>query len=399
MATIISCSDMKSMSQALSISDRACFVALPPGQDLRALARALASSPVWQELAQARLVVKPCPAPHLAIFGAFTPADQPRLANLAHRLTHSLPRLRHVSYAQAQADCLKLAERLLERFGPAAREFHYMAIPRGGHIVLGMLAYALGLRSDRLSPPKDAQTPLVVVDDCALSGVRFRSVLAGLPSDDVIFAPLYAPAELRRRIVRHEPRLRDCLSAHDLQDEAPERLGAGHADWLRAERGRDGGRSYWYGQYPPLSFAWNEPDSTFWNPETGRPERAWNLVPPEHCLKTLIGWDPDAARIQVNEDGLGPLFAAKDVLYADFGDRIVLAEAGTGQTHALDDVAADMWRALMRRGDVKPALSDLCAVYDVEEGVLARDLQDFTEMLFTKGLLERRDDSANRGSG
>ena len=344
-------------------------------------------------MAPAALVVRTGPEPYLAVAGVFDDADQARLEALVQSVREDSPRIRYIGYEQAQADCQHLAARLLDRFGPAAREeFHYTAIPRGGHIVLGMLAYALDLPADRLGPRPAPQVPLVVVDDCAVSGARFKGLLPGLEGEAIIFAPLHSPAALRCAILAQEPRVRDCLSARDLEDEAPARQGAGYADWQARQRQDDTGSRYWYGQYAPFGFAWNEPDTGFWNPATNRREKAWNLLPPELCLKNRIGWDPDAARIQLNADGPGPIVPGPGVLHADFGDSILVGEARTGRTHALGDVAADMWRALVTTGGPEAALEALCADYDVDAATLDRDLRDFTDALLGKGLLARRGD-------
>jgi hypothetical protein len=379
---------------ALPPTGEACLRAVSKTRAVLRIARALTSSGIWREFDRATLVVRTGPEARLGVAGFFGPADQVRLENLLRGVRDDLPRLRYVSYDQAQADCLRLAAMLRDRFGSAARDdFHYVAIPRGGHIILGMLAYALDLPAKRLAPPDSVQVPLVVVDDCALSGGRFKSLLPGLASESIVFAPLYSPPELRRAIRAREPRVLDCLSACDLEDEAPIRQGRGYADWLSRQQQRDADSGYWCGQFAPFGFAWNEPDAGFWNPVTDRYEKAWNLLPPELCLKNRIGWDAEAARIQVNEDGPGPILAGKGVLYADFGETILVGEAGSRRTHVLDDVAADMWRALMTIGETEPALAALRAAYDVDDATLGRDFQAFTETLLGKGLLEWRCDS------
>jgi hypothetical protein len=376
--------------QASLDSGEACLHTTTVRDDL-AIARALTSSPIWREFRKAALVVQTSPEARLAVAGFFSAADTARLENLVYRVRDDLPRMKNIGYEQAQTDCLSLASKLEARFGNAVRnDFHYSAIPRGGHIVLGMLAYALDLRPERLAPPASTQVPLVVVDDCALSGARFKGLLPRLASNPIIFAPLYSPPELRRTIVENEPRVLDCLSGKDLQDEAPELLGEEYAGWKESQRQRRGESGYWYGQYAPFGFAWNEPDSGFWNPETNQREKDWNLLPPELCLKNRIGWNADSARIQVNEDGPGPIVAGSGVLHADFGDTILIGEAESGRTHALDTVAADMWRALMMTGGTEPALAALRRLYDVDEITLGRDLRALTETLFDKGLLERR---------
>ncbi len=365
-----------------------------PTHDLLALARALASSRIWPDFRKAALVVRAAPEPLLGVAGVFDTADIARLQNLQQRLSNDLPRMRHIGYAQAQEDCLRLAAKLRERFGDAARDaFHYTAIPRGGHIVLGMLSYALDLRAERLAPPTSPEIPLVVVDDCALSGARFKGLLPGFAGEAIVFATLYAPPDLRRAIVQQEARVLDCLSAHDLTDEAPKLYGERYADWCTFQRQLRGERGYWYGDYAPFGFAWNEPDVGFRNPVTGTHEVTWSLLPPEKCLKNRVRWIPEAARIQENIDGPGPIVVACGVLHADFGDTVLVGridQKGTGQTHVLDGLGAEIWRALIATGDTEPAQTALQAMHDVDAATLGREVRILSEAFFIAGLLERR---------
>jgi hypothetical protein len=166
---------------------------------LRTLADALSVSPLWAEMPRATLVVRPAPDPLLGVAGYFDGADRVRLGALRWQLERVLPRLRYVSYARAQEDCERLAARLVERFGrDELRDFRFVAIPRGGFVVLGMLAYILGLRGSQLEPPHPPDAPLVVVDDCALSGVRFGQFLERVDCSRVVFAHLYSPRNCGR---------------------------------------------------------------------------------------------------------------------------------------------------------------------------------------------------------
>ncbi len=194
-------------------------------------------------------------------------------------------RLRYVDYRQAEQDCEILAAKILERWSRSELEgASFAAIPRGGLIVLGMLSYALGLKTAQL---REGPGPLFLVDDCALTGARFASRLKTTDHREVVFVHLYSHPDLRRAIEEKEERVVACVAARDLTDMAPESFPDPErlAEWRRKWRERLGER-YWYGQPEPVCFAWNEPDRPFWNEATGEVEDGWRLLPPHLCLKT-----------------------------------------------------------------------------------------------------------------
>ncbi|MEW6636304.1 MAG: PqqD family protein [Actinomycetota bacterium] len=350
------------------------------------LANALAASPLWAEMPRAALVVRPEPEPLLGVVGRFDAAGRARLEGLRWHLENVLPRLRYVGYEQAEEDCELLARRLEERFGrEELRSFRFTAIPRGGFIVLGMLAYVLGLPQMQLEPPHPPDRPLVVVDDCALSGVRFGRYLERLENRRVVFAHLYSPPELRRAIEDGERREVVCVSARDLQDHAPGRLGDEYPAWRRRWMDRMDERGYWVGQPDHVCFAWNEPDVGIWNPVSGREESGWRLLPPELCLKNRPSRTP--IPVQVQPAGAGPLRPSPGVLYGELEGRILLGHLESGESFVLEDVAADMWRALVKHGSVDGASGALAPEYEVDGLALRRDLRDFAQDLLESGLL------------
>jgi hypothetical protein len=362
-----------------------------PVARLTALAHALAASPAWASLpGEAALVVRRGPQPALALVGRFGDAAEKQMAALRGQVSASLERLRYVSYAQAEADSGALATRLRERFGQdALRRFHFAGIPRGGLIVLGMLSYALGLKPEQLHAPPAPDAPLVVVDDCALSGARFRQFLEKHPSRRVVFAPLYAHPDLRSA-VEEEPRVEACLSARNLHDHAPERLGDDYADWRARWQNRPGLARYWIGQPDHVCFPWNEPDVGVWNPETEQAERAWRIVPPEHCLKNRFVPDEDRLPVHVQPEGSGPLAPADHVLFGELTDGTVVASTETNDCFHLAGTAAAMWRALVEHGALEPARAALQHTYDVDEDALRDDLHAFADDLRANDLLEHR---------
>lgn len=239
---------------------------LPPLSEppVLALARAIAASPGWPDGCE--LIVHPGSPPKLFVFGRFDAEGEAWLRCQSRALPRACARLRYVGYAQIERDCEQLAARLREHLGPDLHRADFTAIPRGGFVVLGLLASLL----PRQAPAGAEEGLLVVVDDCALSGIRFGQTLRRYDSSRIVFAPLYSPPELRAVIREREPRVEAVLSAADV---AGERVEAGPED------------GYWSGDTEALAFPWNEPDRSVWNPNAQRWETAWRIVPPELCLK------------------------------------------------------------------------------------------------------------------
>ena len=69
-----------------------------------ALARALASSPLWRQMERAVFIVRKEPAPMLGLFGYFDQAEEARIQSLKSQLENSIVPMRYVSYRQAEAD-------------------------------------------------------------------------------------------------------------------------------------------------------------------------------------------------------------------------------------------------------------------------------------------------------
>lgn len=368
------------LSSAALLSYRRALGLRSDRSALIALARAIAASPGWP--AGTAFVVRPDPAPVLGIFAE--DLDPVRLRLQVHAAESGVGRLRYIGYDEAEAAAEKLATRLVESYGAeAVRRFRYTPLPRGGLIVLGLLASRLDLPADRLSnAPPDAgeDTPLVVVDDCALSGGRFGAFLHDCPARQVIFAQLYSPPALRAAIEAGEPRVLACLAAHNLED----------GDEVRERWGRRlSGPRYGPGTGDRIAFPWNEPDRLLWNQDTGEVELGWKLVPPELCLKQRAAADSSARpRIQVQPRGLGPWRPSSTVLFAEHRAETVVHRLDTGEVFRLPGTAHAMWRALLRAGDPAAASRLLLARYRVAAATLEADLAQFLQTLRERGLVE-----------
>lgn len=368
--------------------------------DGRSLGQTLAASPAWRDLDRCVIVFRPRPRPTLALLGYLDEIGTATAEALAAQLPATLERYRPVGYPEIEAACEALADRLTRSVGePALRESGFLAIPRGGFVVLGLLSYALRLDRKQLEEPDRRPAPLIVIDDCALTGVRFREFLDRRGKGDVVFAPLYSHPELRSAMVEREDRLRACVSGADLHDHAPDRMGDGYASW-RDRWLRRSPESYWVGLPDHLSFPWSEPDVTIWNPVAGREVAGWRVAPPASCLKNRYPEPGTRGRFQIQEEGPGPLRPAASVLYGSLAEEIVVADLETGACLSLAGSAADMWRAVVAVGDVDRAGRAIAEAYDERPAVLAADLREFVARLVDRGVLVEGDaDGEGREAG
>ena len=355
------------------------------------LALAIISSPQWRAL-DATLVVRREPAPLLGVIGRIDEVARESLKMLRVQLDNVLPRVQSLDHEDVLLAVDRLARGMRARFGlERCRSFDYRAIPRGGHVVLGFLGYALGLDQERLETHTSPPSTLVLIDDCVITGRRVRMALDRLAGDGrVVVATLFSAPELRQALER-DPRVLACVSAYDLRDEAPARHGEKYRAWV--ERWRDvDDRAYWVGQPQHLCFPWNEPDVAFWNERTERMERGWWLQPPDRCAKHRAISEPQAPAFQLQPHGVGPLRPHPEVLAARFGERVVIGAAGWSECLVLEGVAGAMWHALVARGNVREATRELSVMYDVDSERLASDLRAFAGNLVERGVMSTGDD-------
>lgn len=312
-----------------------------------------------------------------------------RFDALAQALPHLRATLRWIDYAETERLCEQWAAQFVAEFGrDELRRFAFQAIPRGGLLVLGILSYLLDLTHIQLVPEEmPAEAPLVLVDDCALSGLRFGQTLRMLAAPDIIFAPMLSHPDLRAAILDREPRVRACLSAGDLHDYAPDRypdpadLAAWRARWADASPD-----AYWTGLPEHLVFAWAETDYRFWNPQTGATETGWYLFPPHLCLKSRVQLIAPLGDEALGAD-LGPLRPAASVIHGDFDDHLLLVNLLSEECLTLEGVAAEIWRALIATGDLAASAALIAARYDVPLAEVMADVEALIAPLQADGFI------------
>lgn len=322
-----------------------------------------------------------------------TPSTQSRLNGLATLLQRVQGSVLYIDYQEAERACEELAVNILRIYSRQELEsFTFTPLPRGGFIVLGMLSYILDLHPTQLDADLDSSNPLVIVDDCALSGHRFADFLLKTTSSHVVFAHLYSHPELRTAILASEPRVKHCIAAQDLVDHSWEhaRELAEHQAWLDRWQQRLGPKRYWLGEVDPICFAWSEPEHLFWNEAMEQVQSTWQFLPPHLCLKNKwsLGLPPKA--VSKRE------WQAPPTIISGWFDLVLwLCNVDKRQVCSLQDVAADIWRTLAVYGDEDAAVEYLLGNYEIDEGTLRDDLRAFANELLGKGLLERANGSSS----
>lgn len=376
--------------EASSLTQYSCALgSTNNGAGIHALARAVASSPDWRQQSNPTLVARTGSQPALIVLGSFDEAFESHIRAEAIELDRTCGRLQYVSYLDVERECQVLAKRLIRRFGKRElRRFRFVSIPRGGPIVLGLLSYALQLEREQLEVVDDgSDEPLVVVDDCALTGIRFHQFSARYPGRQLVFAPLYSHPGLRSSIEAEEPEVLACLSGQDLHDYGPEQMGDHYPAWQERWRERLQGRRYWVGLARHLCFPWKETNRLLWNPVTERVEIAWHVVPPELCLENRIR---PAVQIQVHVPlpAGGPLRSPDHVFYCEHEGGTVVGNLRIGEVIGLTGAGRQMWDAIVEQGTLEAATEVLLRHFDVPAETLKDDLSAFVKDLLARGFLE-----------
>ena len=357
------------------------------------LASALATSPPWSRMAdRLRIVVRTTPAPLLGVLGRAQEDDRPLLEALAWQIPDSLHRLLPIDHARTEAACGRLASRLHERVGAEhLRAARFVGLPRGGLFVLGLLSYTLELQPWQLMPDTgqlDDDTPVVIVDDCMLSGTQLRRWLQRHPfGPPIVAAHLHSHPDLRRAVERREARVAACVAGADLWDHAPDDRGSDYDDWRDRWSVRTP-ESYWIGNPDHVTYPWNEPDVLVWNERRAQVEPGWHVVPPRWCLKNRAAGGDAPAAVQTCSAADGALRPAADVVWAAIDDAVTIASADREVAVRLDGVAGQMWTSVARFGDHGRTVAALTQRYDADRATIDADLTRFVAQLAERGLLQ-----------
>jgi len=355
------------------------------------LARVIAKHVQQTSSGQASVILRLHGKPGLAIAGWFSRAEAAHIQTAIPWFINALSRLRLVDYTQVEAGCIRLGESLRDRLQDQFLEdASFVGIPRGGTVVLGLLSYVLGLDQTQIHPQDLTSGPLIVVDDCFLSGARLARFLEEHPSPtEVVAAGLYAHSDLRTAVEQEQPRVKACVTARDLTDYAPGIYGDNYEAWKARWDRRETGPRFWTGITEHLCFPWGEPDYGIWNSETEQTDRAWAVAPPDRSLKARFsGQRGSEGAVQVQQSSSGAITVPPEVFYATFSDQVLVGATGSEECLELDGSAADFWTALVTCETISEAKVVLQRKYDIEPERLKSDLRAFVETLADRQFLE-----------
>lgn len=284
-----------------------------------------------------------------------------------------------VDYKAAEYHSLQVAEKTRVVLGDKIQTSRFIPIPRGGMIVLGILSYALRLKKEQFqSGPKQSDLPVVVVDDCCLSGAQFSKFIDSLDSDRIVFVHLFSNPKVRDAILKNETRVEACLAAEDL----PELEGYSSRDHSNFYRDKLPGRRYWLGRVQPIAFPWSEPDGVLWNEKKGKIETNWHRASPDKCLAARM-----ELGVPINSLPAGSICVPIGIVWKIDGDEVTLWDSSNDRVYVLKETSSAMWRALVAYGNENAACEYLLTQYDVEKETLRHDLDVFGQDLLARGLL------------
>ncbi|MDC7221504.1 MAG: hypothetical protein PQJ59_16340 [Spirochaetales bacterium] len=273
------------LNKLIDLSDKSGLLSLTRcskgGEALFYISRALSLDP---RLASMKFIVRESEEGTSTLYALTQAKEEELLTNLSRQLAWADKQSRFISYKEAEGLTEKLAAKLKREFGKEELDqFFYSPIPRGGHIVMGMLSYCLGLPKSALHPPSsDLKRPVVYVDDCLISGLRSSEYMNKKGAESIL-AVLLAPKGVCE-MSRHKELDFSCFAGDELDDLAPLLLKEDYEPWK--ERSKKRGTPLWVGMTEYFAFEWSEPENSFFNDKTALMEPGFDLLPPEQCLNT-----------------------------------------------------------------------------------------------------------------
>lgn len=293
--------------------------------------------------------------------------------------------LRYIDYLQAERYCCNLAQKIISYCGDDLASAVAVGVPRGGIIVLGMLSYALGLGKNQLvhGSPSYRGDNVLVVDDCCLSGRRFREFVEQLDADRIIFAHLVSGPGVREEILARDPRVKVCLAVEDIE-------AVDFASGLNPRKNdldsdcEHGPAAFRYAAAEPVAFSWGEPQYPIWNASNKAYDEGWFHVTPRLCLESRVTLD-FCADTSTTDSGYD---VPADALWKKQGEELLVWKRRADKVYRFNHTAADTWFALLMFGRLDAAASYIAKRYGIEVEKAMEDASEAVRDFLERGLLE-----------
>ena len=350
-----------------------CWHTTIESQRPEALARAIGSDARWPDDA---LIAWRCDPPSIAICGSFDQETLGLLSILGSQLELTLPHIRLWNWDDVARAARDLAGRLQDIEEPGDHNA-IVAVPRGGLIVGGLVAYA----ANRPIAPDvgSARSGSWMIDDVSISGLRLLSELDRLPAKSILVGVL-AATDGAVEVVRAHPAV---LGFERV--ERVEELAAAENQHASEDRGKSRWPEFdsriWIGRAAHHVFPWNEPDSSFRHPVTRRVEPGFPLVPREQCYSNREPLRPVVPVIE----SLVPLLAP-GVWPIEHSGSLLLLHPASGAVAEAAESAVELL-GVLASPDPNAAIKALATELQADAGEIRADLDELLQTLQSCGYM------------
>ena len=351
---------------------------LNQAHSLNELIVAIAKNEFWHIDEQSFIVCRACTdGAYIAV--CTTESSQDHLSEINSQLQSLDTSLQQIQYLDS-TQCLDLTKSLAKIIKQTVPEnilknSQVVAIPRGGLFIQAMLSYFLPLEHHQLQyTENDVDTsPLIIVDDCAISGLRLAQQLKKFPNREIYFFTIASPRELRDSVNSKESRILDFKSVLDVKSYST--LDLNHAS-----------QCYWRGQCDTIIFPWSETQRSYrFNGQLSNVP-LWKVAPNKLCLSAR----EKKQRIRTTEIKENPssvMSTPDDVLYHTDQGLTRILNVSTMKHYSLDSIGSTIWQSLLKNADLDNVLAELSSIYGVSKTKLNSDVQLLTQKLFNDGLI------------
>lgn len=321
-------------------------------------------------------------------------ADTRELDDLQRRLgslDHYCKKIINITYSQVETATDLLATKLIDRFGrKELKSFSFFPVPRGGLICLGFLSYCLNLTYKNIVHLIEADhknsKPIVLVDDCSMSGHRLLEFAQRFKGKNTIGAVLYAPKELQDGFKNNSIKSIDCFVGEYLQPSNDVDMLPIKGEVLASKMSLKD--RVLAGDFRLPCFPWGEADQTIIDAKMQKPISGWALTRPKtsgdnpnvdrsgghqrqfdfgKCINRTC--DLQNAIELPRSEKLNP-----DYMFFECGESLVAHDVVTKTSLELNSTGLDMLSAYLEIGSICDTVTELQTRFHVDREMLREDL-------------------------